>query len=122
MRRNYAISWHCATARCAILSCTGCRVSFRFQVSTPRRPSSTSGQCGSVKALRWPAVGLNVWMIVATPVLGAHYFIDVIGGAVLAGVSIALATRLIRSFASEKIATAGNGLFSGTLVQYGGGQ
>jgi membrane-associated phospholipid phosphatase len=34
------------------------------------------------------AAAMNVWMIIATPVIGAHYVIDVIGGVALAVVSI----------------------------------
>lgn len=39
------------------------------------------------------AIAMNVLMIAATPVIGAHYMIDVIGGIVVAGGSIMLAKR-----------------------------
>jgi membrane-associated phospholipid phosphatase len=41
-----------------------------------------------VRYLGGIAAAMNVWMIISTPVIGAHYVIDVIGGVVLAAVSI----------------------------------
>jgi membrane-associated phospholipid phosphatase len=41
--------------------------------------------------LRWPAVALNSLMILATPVIGAHYFIDTIAGAGVALAALKLA-------------------------------
>ena len=41
------------------------------------------------------AIAMNVLMIAATPVIGAHYMIDVIGGIVVAGGSIMLAKRYL---------------------------
>ena len=41
-----------------------------------------------LRRLRWWVVALNVLMILATPIEGAHYFIDLIGGAVVAGLAI----------------------------------
>ena len=40
---------------------------------------------------RWPVVALNGLMILATPVIGAHYFIDTIAGAVVALAALKLA-------------------------------
>lgn len=42
-----------------------------------------------VRLLRWPMAALNVAMIVATPVEGGHYLIDVFGGIAIAGLAIA---------------------------------
>jgi hypothetical protein len=47
-----------------------------------------------VKWLRWPGVAVNAVMIAATPVIGSHYFVDVIAGVALAVAAIALAKRL----------------------------
>ena len=41
--------------------------------------------------LRWPAVALNGLMILATPVIGAHYFIDTFAGAGVAVTALILA-------------------------------
>jgi membrane-associated phospholipid phosphatase len=41
-----------------------------------------------VRYLGGIAAAMNVWMIIATPVIGAHYVIDVIGGVALAAASI----------------------------------
>jgi membrane-associated phospholipid phosphatase len=37
--------------------------------------------------LRWPMLALNLAMIAATPLMGAHYFADIIGGIIIAGLS-----------------------------------
>lgn len=47
-----------------------------------------------IRRLRWPAVVVNVLMIASTPIDGAHYAIDIIGGIVVAIVAIGLATRV----------------------------
>ena len=41
-----------------------------------------------VRRLGGIAAAMNMWMIISTPVIGAHYVIDVIGGVALAAVSI----------------------------------
>ncbi|HWZ39865.1 MAG TPA: phosphatase PAP2 family protein [Bradyrhizobium sp.] len=41
------------------------------------------------------SIAMNVLMIAATPVIGAHYMIDVIGGILLAAVSIILVNRYL---------------------------
>jgi membrane-associated phospholipid phosphatase len=41
------------------------------------------------------SIAMNVLMIAATPVIGAHYMIDVIGGILLAAVSIMLVNRYL---------------------------
>ena len=43
----------------------------------------------TVPFVRWPAVALNIALIAATPIDGAHYFIDLIGGAAVAFAAIA---------------------------------
>jgi membrane-associated phospholipid phosphatase len=47
--------------------------------------------------LRWGAVLLNVLMIIATPVIGAHYFVDVIAGAVVAIAALLSARGIMRA-------------------------
>jgi membrane-associated phospholipid phosphatase len=47
------------------------------------------------RGLRWPVAILNGAMVLSTPIQGSHYFVDVLGGAVLAIASIALAVRLL---------------------------
>jgi hypothetical protein len=50
--------------------------------------------------LRWLRIGailLNLAVLAATPVQGAHYFVDLIGGSFVAGISIWIAVRLTRS-------------------------
>jgi PAP2 superfamily len=47
-----------------------------------------------IKQLRIGAIMLNLVVIAATPIQGAHYFIDIVGGAAVAGVAIYIATRL----------------------------
>jgi membrane-associated phospholipid phosphatase len=44
----------------------------------------------SVRAYRWPMVLINAGMMVATPIAGAHYFIDLVGGVAIAGLAITL--------------------------------
>lgn len=41
-----------------------------------------------LRTLRWPAIALNAALISATPIFGAHYFVDLIGGAAVAFTSI----------------------------------
>ena len=43
-----------------------------------------------VPYVRWPAIALNAALIAATPIDGAHYFIDLVGGAVVAFAAIAM--------------------------------
>lgn len=50
-----------------------------------------------VRTLRWPAIALNTWMIAATPLIGAHYIVDLVGGAVVAAGCVLLTKRLFRS-------------------------
>jgi len=46
----------------------------------------------SLPVVRWLTLALNIAVIAATPVIGGHYFIDVIAGIAIAGIAIFLAT------------------------------
>ena len=48
----------------------------------------------SIRWLRWPAIALNALMIASTPVIGSHYFVDVIAGMGVATLSICVAQRV----------------------------
>lgn len=50
-----------------------------------------------VRAFRWATIALNTWMIAATPLIGAHYIIDIVGGAVVAAGAVLLTKHLFRS-------------------------
>lgn len=54
-----------------------------------------------LRYLRWPALALNTALIAATPTDGAHYFVDLIGGAIVAGLSIAGSWLLCRHGAAR---------------------
>lgn len=41
-----------------------------------------------LRYLRWPTLVLNAALILATPIFGAHYFVDLVGGAAVAFTSI----------------------------------
>jgi len=61
----------------------------------------------TVPFVRWPAVALNIALIAATPIDGAHYFIDLIGGAAVAFAAIAASHWLCRyARADEDLAVA----------------
>ena len=49
----------------------------------------------TVPLVRWPSVLVNALMIAATPVNGAHYFVDLIGGSAVALLAVPLAAYLI---------------------------
>ena len=53
--------------------------------------------------LRWAALGLNITMLAATPVNGAHYFVDLIGGALVAAIGLLLAQRIMRTTLSPRV-------------------
>ena len=58
--------------------------------------------------LRWlriPVVVLNVALILGALLMGSHYLIDIIGGAVVALLSIQLASKRIRADTKRTIAT-----------------
>jgi membrane-associated phospholipid phosphatase len=54
-----------------------------------------------IKQLRFGAIMLNLFVIASTPIQGAHYFIDVVGGAAVAGIAIYAATRLTRASTTD---------------------
>ena len=47
--------------------------------------------------LRWAALALNLLVIATVPIDGAHYFVDVLGGAGVTALSLVTARRLYRS-------------------------
>jgi hypothetical protein len=51
--------------------------------------------------LRWCVFVLNILMVAGTPVDGGHYFIDLVGGAIVAGAAILCAGLLQRTRGSE---------------------
>jgi membrane-associated phospholipid phosphatase len=59
----------------------------------------------TVAYVRWIALAVNVALIVATPIVGAHYFIDLAGGAVVALCTIGAARWLSRRAQPATIAT-----------------
>jgi membrane-associated phospholipid phosphatase len=70
-----------------------------------------------VWGLRSAAVAVNVLMIAATPVIGAHYIIDVVGGVGLAAASILLTKYFFRILASRNARDAGMGPAAGAMPQ-----
>jgi membrane-associated phospholipid phosphatase len=51
----------------------------------------------AIPALRWPALVLNLVVLIATPLQGGHHLVDVLGGFPVAGLSIALAAQFTES-------------------------
>jgi membrane-associated phospholipid phosphatase len=45
--------------------------------------------------LRYGAILLNLFMIATTPIQGAHYFIDLVGGTIVAVAAIYVAVRFM---------------------------
>lgn len=72
-----------------------------------------------VRGLRWVTIIVNVWMIAATPVVGAHYMIDIIGGIGVAIGSILLAKHIAQLSISDEISKVGEKLAAGAVLQYG---
>jgi hypothetical protein len=54
-----------------------------------------------IKQLRFGAIMLNLFVIASTPIQGAHYFIDIVGGAAVAGIAIYAATRLTHAVTGD---------------------
>lgn len=50
----------------------------------------------SIPYFRWCGVALNAALIVSTPLVGGHYFIDLFGGAIVAAISILIAGQYYR--------------------------
>jgi membrane-associated phospholipid phosphatase len=55
-----------------------------------------------IRYVRIAFLALNVLMIASTPTSGSHYFIDLVGGTVVAFLAIAAANRCRRAFAASK--------------------
>ena len=53
-----------------------------------------------LKFLRWPFVALNIMLLLGAPILGSHYFVDLIAGLTIAVVSICLARRWVPNLES----------------------
>lgn len=49
-----------------------------------------------IGVVRWPGMAVAIMTIIATPVDGGHYFVDVFAGMVIALASIAIANRAVR--------------------------
>jgi hypothetical protein len=49
-----------------------------------------------IKQLRYAAIFLNLFVIISTPIQGAHYFIDLVGGAGVAVIAICATARFSR--------------------------
>lgn len=59
--------------------------------------------CWPVRLVRWPMLAINLGVIAVTPVEGAHYLVDVIGGVIVAAVAIMVAGRWrLPAFASRR--------------------
>jgi membrane-associated phospholipid phosphatase len=55
-----------------------------------------------IRYVRIAVLALNVLMIASTPTSGSHYFIDLVGGTVVAFLAIAAANRSRRAFTASK--------------------
>lgn len=75
-----------------------------------------------VWGFRSATIAANALMIAATPVIGAHYITDVIGGVVLAAASILLTRYLFRILASRHTPDVEAGLAAKTMPQLALGQ
>jgi len=53
--------------------------------------------------LRWPLLAINTAMLLATPVEGTHYLVDILAGAAVAIVSVLLVKLLARRFAARAV-------------------
>jgi hypothetical protein len=75
-----------------------------------------------VRGIRSIAIVINGLTIIAAPVIGAHYIIDIIGGVALAAGSILLAKHVFRIHASRKAAAAEASSSDKTIPQLALGQ
>jgi membrane-associated phospholipid phosphatase len=55
--------------------------------------------------VQWSAIALNAALIAATPIDGAHYFIDLVGGAVVVFAAIAASNWICRFVPVEETMT-----------------
>ena len=72
--------------------------------------------------IRYAASGINGLMLASTPVIGAHYMIDVIAGVLLAALAILLAKYFFRILASGNTAGARANSTAETIPQLALGQ
>jgi len=61
---------------------------------------------GSVRHVGWGGAALNLALIAATPTIGAHYFIDIAGGVVVAFAAIVASDLLCRSARKDALSIA----------------
>jgi len=71
-----------------------------------------------VRGFRWATIGISTWIVTATPVIGAHYIIDVVGGVAVAGGSVFLAGCLLQMLASKNTSDLADSLRVGTVLRY----
>ncbi len=57
----------------------------------------------SLRYLRWPFLALNIGMLVVTPMEGAHYFVDLFGGVLVALAAIVIVQRRVRPLGTSDI-------------------
>ncbi len=55
--------------------------------------------CWHMPVIRWPLLIINISLIVATPVVGGHYLVDVLAGVVLGACAIPVARRIASAIA-----------------------
>jgi len=60
----------------------------------------------TVRYVGWAGAALNLALIAATPTVGAHYFIDIAGGVVVALAAIAAAHVLCRGAKADDLSIA----------------
>jgi membrane-associated phospholipid phosphatase len=56
---------------------------------------------GRVRSLRWPALILNVCVMISTPIQGGHHLIDVVAGIGVAAFAIAVSELVARAAATQ---------------------
>lgn len=61
----------------------------------------------SIRYLRWPALVLNLLVIVSAPIHGGHDVVDLFGGAIVAVLAIYAADRIV-AYAARKASNAAN--------------
>ena len=56
-----------------------------------------------LKYVRWPVLGLNLVILIATPIQGGHHVIDVVAGFAVAALSVVLAEKVMALAARGRI-------------------
>ncbi len=59
-----------------------------------------------MRRLRWPVIAVNAAMLLATPVEGTHYLVDILGGAAVAAIALG-AVRALHSWMDAKASVRG---------------